>query len=159
MQHRDLEIWFRFLGLWRCSETKRAYVPTIHIRKMLYNNDFRAWGLFEGSPDESDRIGPKREEKGVSGRFWADQVPSWAVRAWPAGHNRARRLRRDHAGLLPGRGTGPTAGCPVIGRGSSHRHGFSPTVRAHRSRNRARRRWPSIRTETTRSRGATPGSR
>ena len=62
-------MWFRFLGLWRCSETKRAYVPTIHIRKMLYNNDFRAWGLFEGSPDESDRIWPKREETAYLGIF------------------------------------------------------------------------------------------
>jgi hypothetical protein len=41
-------MWFRFLELWRCSETKRAYVPTILIHNLLYHNNLRASGTFRG---------------------------------------------------------------------------------------------------------------
>ena len=53
------------------------YVPTHCFCNLPRSKHFSAWGRSEGSPDESDRIGPEREEKGRNGRFRAGRVPTW----------------------------------------------------------------------------------
>ena len=67
--------------MWRCSASKRIYVPTRIFCKPLFKRYFRASGLPVGSPDESDRFRTKRQENGLSPRFWAYRVTSRTAQA------------------------------------------------------------------------------